>query len=130
MAPAAWDALQLGHPAFHPSGAAVEKEASMLPVNRELWGLLKGRVLQAFASSSGGVLLRFGDDSMMHVNTPQTPCDSDIESVRGCAVAQVRQHDTNLVLTSESGKQLLLHTTKPSGSVLVRDGAGRLEYGD
>ena len=128
MAPAAWDALSLGIRYFIPRRHGRQK--SMLPVNRELWGLLKGRVLQAVASSSDGVLLRFADDSMMHVKTPEPPSAFDIESVQGEAVAQVRQHDTNLVLTFESGKQLSLHTTEPSVSVLVRDGAGRLEYAD
>ena len=102
----------------------------MIPVNHKLWALIKGRVLQAADSVHDGIVLRFEDASTMHIKTPQPPSTADIESVRGGSVAQVRQQNTSLVLTFDSGKQLSLQTTEPSASVLLRDGDGKLEYAD
>jgi hypothetical protein len=99
-------------------------------VNHQLTTLLKRRVLKESEPASDGIVLRFADASTIHVKTNQPPIAVAIEPVQSATITQVRQQDTTLVLEFESGKALSVRITEPSASVLIRDGAGELEYAD
>ena len=103
----------------------------MIRPNQKLTGVLKGRVLESFEAAADGFVLRFADRSTMHIKTTAPVAESTISEFYTAAVVHVRQHDTNLALEFDSRESsLLLQTSEPTASVLIRDANGSLEYAD
>ena len=51
-------------------------------------------------------------------------------TIKGRTVKAVEQDDTELVIQFEDGSVMHVKTAEPTASVVVRDGAGKMEYAD
>ena len=95
--------------------------------NLKLTKVIAGRTISATSRTDGVLTITFGDGSTMKVKT--APASPGPEAAGG-KVLKVRQEGTNLSLDLEGGKNIAIQTAEATSSVLLRDGAGKLEYAD
>ena len=104
-----------------------KKKAPVMASNQKLTKLIKGRTISGSSQAAGVLTLTFADDSKLTVKTAPSSSNS---AATGGTIDKVRQKGTELDLDLQGGGSVSINTAEATSSVMLRDGAGKLEYAD
>ncbi len=97
-----------------------------MAANHKLTSLLKGRTISGISTGYNQMIITYTNGSKMTIKAAGSPnSTSTVGTVKG-----VRQSGTELCLDFESGSSLTITTVEETSCVIVRSGAGVMEYAD
>ncbi len=98
-----------------------------MALNRKLTPIIAGRTVKSAVQADTVLNIGFGDGSTMHIKTGGTGA---VAIPTGAAVKAARQKDDTLTLDFADGSSAAIKLAEATSSVMLRDGAGVLEYAD
>ena len=98
-----------------------------MALNRKLTPLIAGRTVQSAVQADAVLTVGFGDGSTLRIKTAGTEAAA---IPAGAAVKAVRQKADVLTLDFADGSSAEIKLAEATSSVMLRNGAGALEYAD
>ncbi len=98
-----------------------------MALNRKLTPLLAGRTVKSAAQAAAVLAIGFGDGSTLRIKTAGA---GGAAIPAGSTVKAVRQKADTLTLDFADGSSASIALAEATSSVMLRSGAGALEYAD
>jgi len=98
-----------------------------LALNRKLTPLIAGRVVKSAVQTDNVLNIGFGDGSALRIKTAGP---EQVNIAPGSTVKAVRQTANGLNLDFADGSSVEIKLAEATSSVMLRNGAGALEYAD
>ena len=99
----------------------------MVPPNRELTPILKGRTVKSAVQTDNLLVLTFTDGSTMKIKTGEP---APTAALQGRTVTRVRQGGVVMELDFSDNSKAQIKLAEETSSVMLRKANGKFEYAD